>query len=260
MKRISALLLALVLVLALSPAVRADVIWIPEDPFLEKHMDDCTHHERGYYAAGPNGTVTVYASPESSAVEKKLSNGEYVHIGWVYTDPEGISWGLCEYFGDESWDGWMPMDYLLLKYDSQSFLEEFTGRITENPDELAVRGEVRFWSYPGSEESTTLSVEGDYLPAYQQLFTDDAGRSWGHVVYYMGIRDVWVCLNDPAADYDTLYQNAPPQAVTHPVQPDIGTLDEIKPGGIGMEIVLLAAAAVAVVSGGFLWLTGKKKA
>lgn len=258
MKRIFALLLSLVLALALTPAVLADVIWIPEDPFLEKHMEDCSHHQRGYYAAGPDGSVTAYSSPESSAVEKELSNGEYVYIGWVYTDPEGISWGLCEYFGDEAWDGWIPMDYLLLKYDSQAFQEEFADRIRSQDGELTAQGEVRFWSYPGSEESITMAVADGYLPAYMATFTDDAGRDWGHIVYYMGTRDTWVCLDDPMADYDTLYKNAPPQAVTHPVQPDI--LDEIKPGGMGMEMVLLAAAAVAVVSGAFLWLTRKKKA
>ena len=44
MKRTCALLLALMLLLALAPAVLADVIWIPEDPFLNKHLGDCSQH------------------------------------------------------------------------------------------------------------------------------------------------------------------------------------------------------------------------
>lgn len=260
MKRTLSLLLALVFLLALTPAVHADVIWVPEDPFLEDHMDQCTYLQRGYYAAGPNGSVTVYASPESPTVVKKLTNGEYVFIVWSYTDADGIAWGLCEYYGDESWDGWIPMDYLLLKYDSQAFREEFADRIrTESGTAAECGPDTFFWNYPGSEDATTFSVEGDYLPEYQQTFTDDAGRAWGYIGYYMGIRNVWICLDDPTADYDTLYANHAPQAVTHPVQPDPGTLDEIKPGGIAMETILLAAAAVAVASGAFLWFTRKKK-
>ena len=38
MKRLITLILALVLILAMSPAVRADIIYIPQDRFLEEHM------------------------------------------------------------------------------------------------------------------------------------------------------------------------------------------------------------------------------
>ena len=263
MKRTLCLLLALVFVLALTPAVRADVIWIPEDPFLEEHMDQCSHHQRGYYAAGPNGTVTVYASPESSAVSKKLPNGEYVFISWAYTDADGIGWGFCEHWGEDlrtDWTGWMPMDYLLLKYDHISFQEEFDARIVQESGELeAVAGEVHFWSYPGSDSSSQYELDAEYPPHYECVFTDDAGRNWGYIGYDRGIRNVWVCLDDPTADYDTLYKDAAPQQVTHPTKPDLGTLDEIKPTGPDMALVLTAAVAVAVISGVFLWLTRKKK-
>ena len=153
------------------------------------------------------------------------------------------------------------MDYLLLKYDSQAFREEFADRIrTESGTAAECGPDTFFWNYPGSEDATTFSVEGDYLPEYQQVFTDDGGREWGYIGYYMGIRDVWICLDAPTANYDTLYKDAAPQAVTHPVKPDPGTLPNIKPDGIAMETILLAAAAVAVLSGAFLWLTRKKKA
>ena len=150
------------------------------------------------------------------------------------------------------------MDYLLLKYDAISFQEEFSDRITEEEGTLEVSGAVvRFWNYPGSEDATAFAVEGDYLPEYYETFTDDAGRRWGHIGYHMGIRDVWVCLDDPTADYDTLYAVHPPQQVTHPVQENAPA--EIKPAGPGMGVVLLAVCAVAALSGGFLWITRKKK-
>lgn len=260
MKRTFSLALALIFILALAPAVLADVIWIPEDSFLQKHMDDCQRIDRSYYADGPDDSVTAYKSPESATVQATVDNGTLLHIYYVYTDGSGIEWGLCEYYGDEAWDGWIPMDYLLLKYDSQAFREEFAGRIEEETGEIPSYGEnqVHFWGYPGSDTLwAAMVVDSGYLPQYMQTFTDDAGRKWGYVNYYMGIRDVWVCLDDPTADYDTLYAVHAPQAVTHPAR--CGTVDEIKPGGIGMETVLLAAGAVAAVSAAFLWLTRKKK-
>ena len=68
---------------------------------------------------------------------------------------------------------------------------------------------------------------------------------------------MWVCLDDPTADYDTLYADHAPQAVTHPTRD--GIAEEIKPAGPDMTLVLLAVCAVAAVSAGFLWLTRKKK-
>ena len=260
MKRILSLALALVFLLALAPAVTADVIWVPEDPFLEDHMSQSSHHERNYYTAGPNGSVTVYKSPESAAVVKQLPNGELLNISWIYTDPDGISWGFCEFFGDEGWDGWMPMDYLLLRYDSQSFREEFADRIEDGFGQIAPSGEdrVHFWGYPGSDTlRAAMLIDESYQPQYLSTFVDDAGRNWGHINYYAGIRDVWVCLDAPTADYDTLYAQHPPQQVTHPTRD--GAPAEIKPAGPDMSMVLLAACAVAVLSGGFLWLTRKKK-
>ena len=261
MKRILSLLLALVFVLALSPAVSADVIFQPEDNFYAKHHEECEYLDRVYLTSGPNGSVTVYKSPESASVVQTLDNGTQLWISYVYPDKDGIFWGFCEYHGKGHWAGWIPMDYLLLKYDSIAFREEFADRIEKNGGEVQADGVVHFWSYPGSDTlSADIAVQKeDHLPQYDLLFTDDAGRKWGHVNYYMGIRDVWVCLDDPTVDYDTLYKNAAPQAVTHPQKPDIGTTEEIKPGGIGMETVLTAAAAVAAFSAGFLWFTRKKK-
>ena len=262
MKRTCALLLALMLLLALAPAVLADVIWIPEDPFLNKHLGDCAQHDRSYYAAGPDGQVVVYQSPESTMVAKKLENGESVRISWEYTDENGTVWGFCEHWDDSystDWTGWMPLDHLLLKYDHISFEEEFSDRLIAEGGILEGFGgrTIRAWSYPGSEGSYDLEVYEEYGPDYGPTFTDDAGRKWGFCTYYMSNRFFWICLDDPTADYDTLYAVHPPQQVTHPVQENAPA--EIKPAGPDMALVLTAAAAVAVFSGVFLWLTRKKK-
>ena len=260
MKRTISLILALIFALMLAPGVLADVLWIPDDPFLNSH--DCSQHDRSYYAAGPDGQVVVYESPASNVVVKKLPNGELIGISWDYTDENGNVWGFCEHWDEETydtdWTGWMPLDHLLLKYDSISFREEFAQRIKAQEGELKVSGaEVRFWDYPGSEDAIVLTLEGDYYPGYDAVFTDDAGRVWGNVPYHMGIRSTWVCVSAPTADYETLYAEDPPQQVNHPVQE--GTPAEIKPGGMDLRLVLLAVSALALASGGFLLVTRKKK-
>lgn len=110
MKRTFCLLLALMLVLALVPAVSADVIVEPQDSFFWEHRGECQRIDRTYYADGPENVAEVYRSPESAAVVERVKNGEVLPISYRYTDENGISWGLCEYFGDEYWVGWVPMD------------------------------------------------------------------------------------------------------------------------------------------------------
>ena len=83
--------------------------------------------------------------------------------------------------------------------------------------------------------------------------------SQGYIGYHMGIRNVWVCLDDPTADYRTLYAENPPQAVTHPVKEQGAEPIEIKPSGPSMGGILAAVCVISILSGGFLWITRKKK-
>jgi hypothetical protein len=260
MKRTISLLLALIFVLALTPAVRADVIFEPQDSFYWEHRGECQYLSRTYYADGPDKVAVVYRSPESSAVVERVKNGDELWISYTYEDKNGISWGYCENY-EEDWAGWVPMDYLLLKYDYICFQEEFGDRIT-TPEEygvLSAEGDVYLWNYPGSEDSMIYTVDREYPPAYEAVFTDDAGRNWGYIGYDRGIRNVWVCLDDPTADYRTLYAENAPQTVTHPVKEQGTAPIEIKPAGPGMGTILSVVCVLAILSGGFLWITRKKK-
>ncbi len=245
----------LALVLCLAPAVRADVIYTPEDHFFSTH--ECDYVNRSYFASGPEGEVVIYLSPESSVKRGRVSNGEVLGILYSYEAKEGTLWGYTEH---EAGTGWVPMGYLTLRYDYISFQEEFAERIVYLDKYLKVEaGEaVRFWSYPGSDYSMELAIEPENTPEYGAYFEDDGGRRWGYVGYYYGFRNVWVYLEDPLAGYEELYAEIPPQTVTHPSAPvrDIVNL----PKGPGMGIVLTAVAAVVLGSGAFLWLTRKKKA
>ena len=256
MKRTICLIFALIFLLA--PAVRADVIFEPSDTFFWEHRGECQYHSRTYYADGPENVAEVYRSPVSSAVAERVKNGAPLWISYIYEVENGISWGYCENY-EENWSGWIPMDYLLLKYDHICFWEEFGERICEEFGTLEATGEVRFWGYPGSEDSDTMTVDVEYLPEYEAVFTDDAGRRWGYIGYYMAMRNVWVCLDEPGADYRTLYAENAPQQVTHPVKEPLTTPIEIKPAGPSMSGILAVVCVLAILSGGFLWITRKKK-
>ena len=259
MKRTISMLLALIFVLALTPAVRADVIFEPQDSFFWEHRGECQYLSRTYYADGPDKVAVVYRSPESSAVVERVKNGDELRITYIYEDENGISWGYCDNYG-ENWTGWVPMEYLLLKYDYICFQEEFGGRIQDQAGEVtASGGEIRFWNYPGSVDAVEFAVESEYSPEYEEIFTDDAGRNWGYIGYHMGLRNVWVCLDDPSADYRTLYAESAPQTVTHPVKEQSTSPIEIKPAGPGMGTILSVVCMLAILSGGFLWITRKKK-
>ena len=259
MKRTFCLLLALVLLLALTPAVSADVIFEPQDSFYWEHRGECQYHNRSYYADGIDNVAVVYRSPESPAVAERVKNGLELWISYTYEDENDVVWGYCENY-EESWSGWIPMDYLLLKYDSICFREEFADRIEEESGTLEeISGQVYFWSYPGGDYTAAFSVEGNSLPDYEAVFTDDAGRKWGHVGYYAGLRDCWLCLDDPTADYPTLYAEHEPQQVTHPVKDVTDQPVEIKPQGMSLNGILAAVCVIAILSGGFLWMTRKKK-
>lgn len=260
MKRIFCLLLAALLCLSLLPAVRADVIFEPEDNFYWEHRGECVYHNRVYTANGPDTVTVVYASPKSAVVAARVPTGQQLWISYTYEDGNGILWGYCEDYTDD-WYGWVPMDYLVLVYDYICFREEFSHRILERSGTIGESGEERvyFWLYPGSEaHSAAMFVEGEYLPEYEQVFTDDAGRTWGYVAYYMGIRNVWVCLDAPTADYPTLYAEHAPQQVTHPTAPETVPA-EIKPGGPSLGGILAAVCVIAILSMGFLMFTRKKK-
>lgn len=262
MKRLITLVLALILVLGLSATAWADVLWIPDNTFLNQHMEECPRTDRNYRALTG---VTVYRSPEDDKVMWTIPEGESWHVYYTYEDADGNLWGCVE--NPENGNaGWIALAYTELVYDYISFAEEF-GHLFVIPDERVVLDEtyagqvVLFWSYPGSETGYPRQVEADYMPGFDQLYTDALGRVWGYVGYHMGFRNVWVCITDATADYDTLYpaDSTPEVSVTVPSVPD-PTLpaEEIKPAKapfpMGLTVAIIGCVSITVVL-----LTRKKK-
>ena len=264
--RISLLLLAFVFVIGCAAMACADVIYTPMDDFFGTHHEECQYNDRYYITAGPNGTVTVYESPESDTVVLTLENGLDLYISWVYDDPEGIQWGCWENFetGDS---GWIPMEYLELIYDGQSFLEEYSDEIRYENGTLGEEYAgmtICFWEYPGSQVHYDTYFEDAYAPDYNAVYTDDAGRTWGMVGYYMSFSG-WICLDDPTADYDTLFPEVEPpteptieetQATEIPTEP----VAEIVPKKtVNVPLLVGAVSLVVAATGGMLFALKRKK-
>lgn len=258
MKRLMNLALALLLVLTLIVPVFADVLYIPEDPFLEDYMDESQRMDRSYRALTE---VTVYESPESAKEMGTLPTGESVFIYYVFTDEGGNDWGYCERYTPETYDlafsGWLPMAYMELVYDYISFNEDY-GHTFQSLDKVGQLPEeyrddvVMFWNYPGSETGDSFDMAawgGDYLPEYDTVYQDNQGRSWGYVGYYYGRKHFWICLDDPTADFETLYPTGAPEVeITEPDEtaPTLPAEEIVPQPSSGMKL-LRTGITVAVV-------------
>lgn len=264
MKKMIRILSLLLIILMLPLQAAADVIYEPWDSFYEENRGRCEYHSRSYTAAGPNGDVTVYESPESAWERKKVSNGTALWISYTYEDANGILWG-CTEFWDEDLVGWVPMDYLKLIYDGISFDEEHSDEYRKEAGQLDAkyRGQtIYFWEYPGCKTYSwyTLSAEEEYLPEYSVLYTDTDGRTWGKLSYFMGHRNSWICLDDPTADFEALYpggiEETQPETVPAPAE----RVAEIVPGGnTTLKWIVVASVAGVVALTAVLLFFLKKK-
>lgn len=192
---------------------RADVIWEPQDSFYEKHSSECTYVNRQYITDGPDGVVIVYESPESDKVTATWENGMAVWISYTYEDERGVLWGISE----TEENGWMPMDYMKLVYDSISFEEDYSGQIEAQSGEVGEQyrnDTIYLWKYPASEQYRTMDLQSlgaEHMPQYAYLYIDETGHQWGKIGYFYGMRNLWVCLDAPTADYAALYPDGAPQ-------------------------------------------------
>ena len=131
LKRIAALLTALLLTLCLVPVALAAA---DTDSFLEEHAAQCTQDGHSYYLNGRSGYVSVYRSPLSSAPCDYLLNERCLTVLCSWQDGQGRLWGQIRY---ETLDrgagrsveeggsfGWVQMRELQLRRDKAQFVRE----------------------------------------------------------------------------------------------------------------------------------------
>ncbi|MBU5625608.1 hypothetical protein KQI82_01500 [Oscillibacter sp. MSJ-2] len=222
MKRLAVWLL---LIVCMTTWAAADVIWVPEDDFLNKHMDEAQHEGRSYYANSPRGSVCLYKEPLGQEAIERGENGfvvgktlgEIQNEHLMYIDftlsYEGQLWGVAEYTtgtdgdlmswktGDDGGTGWVRMSEMTVRYDQRSFEEEHGADFAAyggGYDSLLTDQTLCLYEYPGSGSFIgEIKGDQDYPVAFSETWTDEDGQVWGHVPYHMGMRG-WVCLHDPA--------------------------------------------------------------
>lgn len=263
MKRWIVFLSGFLCYMACTLSVRADVIWEPKDSFYEKFSSECEYIGRTFTANGPDSEVILYESPVSGRVIARWENGFKAYISFSYKDSDGIVWGIYEDHSN-SQTGWMPMEYMDVVYDSISFWEEYQTDITAQKgalDERYLGENIYFWKYPGASEGYSIKV-ADYTPTYGGTYVDSQGHTWGNVGYYFGRKNVWICLDQPGAEFDTLYPGGS-SGIGEAKTPEKNfTADRITPSGSADNLVMpvtLAALLAALATGGLLFLKRKKQ-
>lgn len=189
--------------------VHADLIWEPRDPFYAEYAHECEYENRTYIAKADK--VIVYESPVSDEEVDVWEKGKAAYISFVYEDENGDIWGIYDN-GDKSQSGWVAMSDMVLKYDSQAFVEEYAEQIVE--EEVSVNGDaetmVGFWAYPGAKVKNDVKIGEEALTLYK-TFTDEEGHKWAYIGYFMGMRNYWVCVDAPMASFEELYPNGAPE-------------------------------------------------
>ncbi len=265
MKKIMGIMMMVVCWMICVLPVKADLIWEPyEDAFYMEHKESCVRSGRVYTANGPDGKVISYKSPENPDVVESWENGYEVCINYIYTDDDGIAWGL----DGMAHTGWVPMEYMDVVYDNISFTEEFGESIVAESgtvSEQYANMDIYAFSYPGAEKYIVINVAGEkeHMPAYSMTFVDEAGYKWGYINYFRGIRSVWVCLDNATADAATLYPDGVPERGAQIVpEIDVAVRDKYimpkKDNGL-MGIVICMVVAVVGTTGGALVAMKKKR-
>lgn len=234
----------------------ADVIWEPQDDFYYSHSEDCEYLYRDYLLNGSKGYVEVYKSPDSSVVLDVIPNEQALRVYFSYPkgDPQ---WGVVNYmvngqgqveesYEEEAVVGWISMDSLIAQYDNTAFQTEHADQLAPYDDQslpqLPTDTVLLMWRYPGSDTyyEHTLSLDSSY-PEFSLVYTDPDGRNWANCNYYMGLRDFWVCLDDPTNPdlpvTEIHYENLVPAA----------NPDEINASTTALSPAILAGILVAGV-------------
>ena len=243
-RKLLSLLLLLILSIALAVPAAADVIWEPDDAFYSRHRNDCTYENRGYELAGYGDSVQLWSAPDGR-VQEELPNGirGTVQFRWSGGDTEwGYIYGLS---GDWEKGGWIPMDDLSLVYDSQEFMTDHADKIVNGDPVPAEFSSAMLYSYPGGPAAYVLNEDARYMPfsdVFSTVYTDEDGLRWGHIGYYMGTRDYWVCLDDPMNEHlDTGVVPCAPSAA------QLRGAPTVEPGARQALPLILAAVLVVVV-------------
>lgn len=182
-----------------------------DDAFLKEYRKECQEIQRSFIVNSPKGYLTVCKSPVSSKVKKKLENGTEIQGIWKYTDENGEEWYAIR--SEEDYDeilGWVRTSECFPVPDHIAFCERYQDEFTEFDPAYADAFEgvdaVTLWKYPCSGVVVADGMGTGFLSdcdnpgeVFLHFWRDPEGRLWGHIGYLYGIRNTWICLDNPAA-------------------------------------------------------------
>ena len=269
MKRLFTFALALLLICALAAPAFADIAYEPDDRFFKSHHSGCDYENRNYYANGADGCALAYDAPDGKA-DAALPNGVLYHVYYTYAD----EWGYVEYNPDdpadrENWQsyvsGWVRLADMTAEYDHAAFSADHEAEIrpSERALEIGPEDVAYAYKYPGSG-IVTETLEGKWLDGedvyVQSEYTDPAGRDWGCVGYWRGMRQMWFCLDDPCNDALAPDENAvTPQLVPAAAAEEMDAALSAAPGGTASAYLYAGAAGVIVIAAALLTVLLRRK-
>lgn len=262
------------------PAVTAyaDAIWEPFGDFYMEHYNECRIVAETYLTNGQEGYVTVYEDPASFRVAAIIKNGKSLYVGCSWKDKKGHVWGGVDLWGfepeeDESLEkdmrsGWVLMNDMAELYHEGDFQREHSSEFEEYGGELddyKIQNTMYMWTYPGSGsisgEISNYFSEGD-VPDYEFLYTDADGYRWTRINYYYGIRNCWICIDEPEnKDLTVSYEPGIISQKLYPAKtpgPEAGTHLIHTSKGI-MTIAIVSVAAVVVLTAVLIAVIFRKK-
>ncbi len=197
-KRLIISFLVVLMLFTLALPAAADVIWEPDNEFFEEHRRECTYNNRDYIANSDKGYVYLFKDPLTDVSVGAYSNGEAVHIQFLYTDKKGDVWGVT-YDGE----GWLRMSELSLIYDSREFIKDNEAKLSDYVEgsytaKASAETPVIIWKYPGKVTAYSTKFDDvDVAESVSRTYTDESGNVWGYITYFYGSKDFWICLSSP---------------------------------------------------------------
>ena len=273
LKRIAALLTALLLTLCLVPVALAAA---DTDSFLEEHAAQCTQDGHSYYLNGRSGYVSVYRSPLSSAPCDYLLNERCLTVLCSWQDGQGRLWGQIRY---ETLDrgagrsveeggsfGWVQMRELQLRRDKAQFVRERLDDFVMKSVTLDMRDyeSVILWPYPGSggqgsDAAWYIRREEDNVLEFPAYWVDSLGRRWGGYTFFDA--DGFICIDEPGLMENTLPEveaagRITPAADAATLPRPAATAEALRSGVLGGAAAVLVIGATAAFF--FLRRRGRK--
>lgn len=265
-KKLSKILICLLSVCLLSlgplPArVHADVLIEIDDSFYRGHRKECDYFYRSNTVNAPEGYAVLWESPLSSGQREVLANGTSIYSNWHYTDDKGETWcavmtGKMNNQGYDTIRGWIKTSDCLAALDYISFQEAYGEEFVEYDPAygkaLEEAEEVVLWKYPCSGKIIADGIDGEWFesPHFGTCWKDPKGRMWAFVGYCYGIRNTWICLDDPSNTGLEADETVLPRTET--IYPAADRLPEARKGSVGLAVG--AVLGVMAVTGVLLWV------